>query len=216
MRRPTHTPDDLIDVWRRAASEGLMPYKASDDQVLNLMAGCLEDYEHANEIPQLPTFGRFPVPVQTLIDDIIKQGVLDLAYRELAIRIARVCEVDHLTLEEWQTVAVPNRNMLCVLYDPRNMHYVRKTQRLLTAAVQVTVGPVTTLALRGYISLLNPDVVHFIDLWYAKKGESGFSACKPELNQLHTVEQKVETIVNAAQNLLQEQGLTKTQEISNV
>lgn len=208
---PDIKPEALLEMWRRATQELPLPYKTSDDVVLNVIAPG-SDYKYADQIPNLQPAPRFPAQVQVVVDDLLKRKVIERSFHGVADGIAKICAVDHVDRDGWSRVTAGVSNYLCVLFDPREMKYAARTNRLLLAPVQVTVGQSMILAVRGFVSLLAPDRVNLFDIRFVQRGGVTYENHKWAAPD-HDSGTLNERICAAAENILRGQGVVKAMSI---
>jgi len=166
---PSMRPEDLLGMWHHLGETRPIPYKTPEDRVLATLGDHLpDDYAYRSEIPIIEPVPRFPPHVQPLVKRLISdKGPITQTFGPIAEAIAAGCEVPVLSLKQWQRVInIPNT--LFVVLNHLSMHY--SPNRLLIAPVQVTIGPVMILAVRGFIPLIAQNRIHVADLRYAAKG----------------------------------------------
>lgn len=203
---PSMTPEALLDLWRRSAEELPLPHKTGEDVVLNYMVGSNPDYKHASQIPKLELKPKYPKAAAEVVELLVRENLIVNAFRSIADGVAAVCGTAALTPVQWQQVGPVYRNMLCVLFDPLNIHYSETSMRLMTAPVQVTVGPVCVAAVRGFVSILAPRDVYVFDIRHAKRDSQEYTNVPYKEAQGSTTRDKICATV---ERILQDQRLLK-------
>lgn len=169
-KTPSVKPEDIIEMWREMEKHAPTP-KASDDQILGIVEPSLpDDYAFRDHLPKFEAVPRYPEWLQPMIPAITDN--IRTTFQSLADAIGGSCGVEPVDLKGWQG-AIRQRNLLSVLFHPGGFESSQNAQRLLLAPLQVTVGPVMVLAVRGYIPFVSlasgSGSVKFFDLRHLRK-----------------------------------------------
>ena len=151
------TPDQILAAWERAKVSAPVPWKTSDDVILNVLAGSDPNYKYRDQLPTLklaPAVNPEVCELAAILTDPTSKHSINLS--KVADEVARVIGTKPVSRDEWVRMVGDASNVLAVVFDPMgDQRYVAATKRFMHAPVKVCLGAVPIIWMRFGYSLLD-------------------------------------------------------------